>query len=438
MKRLVVLVLTLITIFSCSNVYAKDTVYSLNKYNEEIYKTINKSYSSEGKVDGYIVAGTYQKKDNEESENKNSKALVVKYDSYGKVLWTYTYGKDKNVDFNALTYLYDEESNVIGYEIILHDNNENKSYLIKINLSGKLLEEKELTLDNNVISKVKEIRASDNKFDSFIAIATNNEKTYLIKYDKEFNEIWKKEYIEEGITKAEYKDILPVYNNKELSGFVSVLEIEKDNSKITKVLKYDVDGNNTKTIKEDFTTQTNISLVEKENGFVIYGLTSDLKLQGDKTTSYFINSYNENDQEVNETTGTTPINSKKRIKLLEVKEENKLKEYLLLYTNATDESIEVVKINLDGVEENKIKKINNNYYDIFDFSSNKNTLYIVGQINCPDEDDCVYNNNSLFLISDEDKVIEVKESDNKNVIIISIVSVLVIVVLVLLRKKLKK
>ena len=43
MKRLVVLVLTLITIFSCSNVYAKDTVYSLNKYNEEIYKTINKS-----------------------------------------------------------------------------------------------------------------------------------------------------------------------------------------------------------------------------------------------------------------------------------------------------------------------------------------------------------------------------------------------------------
>ena len=187
MKRLVVLVLTLITIFSCSNVYAKDTVYSLNKYNEEIYKTINKSYSSEGKVDGYIVAGTYQKKDNEESENKNSKAIVVKYDSYGKVLWTYAYGKDKNVDFNALTYLYDEESNVIGYEIILHDNNENKSYLIKINLSGKLLEEKELTIDNNVISKVKEIRASDNKFDSFIAIATNNEKTYLIKYDKEFN-----------------------------------------------------------------------------------------------------------------------------------------------------------------------------------------------------------------------------------------------------------
>ena len=151
-----------------------------------------------------------------------------------------------------------------------------------------------------------------------------------------------------------------------------------------------------------------------------------------------INSYNENDQEINETTGTTPINSKKRIKLLEVKEENKLKEYLLLYTNATDESIEVVKINLDGVEENKIKKINNNYYDIFDFSSNKNTLYIVGQINCPDEDDCAYNNNSLFLISDEDKVIEVKESDNKKIIIISIVSVLAIVVLVLLRKKLKK
>ena len=43
-----------------------------------------------------------------------------------------------------------------------------------------------------------------------------------------------------------------------------------------------------------------------------------------------------------------------------------------------------------------------------------------------------------FLISDEDKVIEVKESDNKNIIIISIVSVLAIVVLVLLRKKLKK
>ena len=71
------------------------------------------------------------------------------------------------------------------------------------------------------------------------------------------------------------------------------------------------------------------------------------------------------------------------------------------------------------------------------FASEGETLYIIGQIKCPEEDNCDYNDNSLLIISDEDKVIEVKESDNTNIIIISSIFIGLIVLLIIL-KKIKK
>ena len=65
----------------------------------------------------------------------------------------------------------------------------------------------------------------------------------------------------------------------------------------------------------------------------------------------------------------------------------------------------------------------------------QNTLYVVGQINCTEEDACDYNKNSLLLISSEDKVIEVKDNDSKNILIVIGVFILLIVGTVFLKKK---
>ena len=174
------------------------------------------------------------------------------------------------------------------------------------------------------------------------------------------------------------------------------------------------------------------------DGFILYGITNELKLSNNKSTSYFINIYNSSLEEKNDSIGTTAIAKDKVLKLFPIKDDNKIKEYLLLYINDNDSSIEIVKINMDGEEESKIKKINNSYYDITNFNACNDILYIIGQINCPKDDDCEYNNNSLFLISDQDKVIEVKQSDNNNIIIGTCVFVGLIVLLVVLRRIFKK
>ena len=94
-----------------------------------------------------------------------------------------------------------------------------------------------------------------------------------------------------------------------------------------------------------------------------------------------------------------------------------------------------MKLDLDGTVKKKIKKIYSEYYDINDFDLLKGTLYIVGQINCPEDDTCEYDSNTLFLISDEDKVIEVKEEDNNSIILIIVGLILVIGIFALVKRK---
>jgi LPXTG-motif cell wall-anchored protein len=69
----------------------------------------------------------------------------------------------------------------------------------------------------------------------------------------------------------------------------------------------------------------------------------------------------------------------------------------------------------------------------------KSTLYFVGQIRCPEDDNCEYNQNSLYLISDEDKVIEVEDKDSTGILIVigSLVILLAGTIYIRKRKRLK-
>lgn len=439
MKKIVLLIISVISFFTYNiNVYAKDTVYSLNKYNDEKLTIIDKSYNSKNEIDGFIVAGTYNKKDTEKEENPQ--VIYAKMDTYGNTDWVHSYKSEDAVSSNIsnILYLYNDENKINGYGLIISIKDANdtlKNIILKIDLKGKIIEEKSASIDDNIIiSKLISVNNGE-----YIGIANSDDKAYLVKYDKDFNLVYKKEYQEDNVSSASYKDIVPIRKEDNISGYVTIVNIKKNDLEQVKLINNDLDGNVVSTIKDNFESNADPRLEMANDGFILYGITNELKLSNNKSTSYFINIYNSSLEEKNDSIGTTAIAKDKVLKLFPIKDDNnKIKEYLLLYINDNDSSIEIVKINIDGEEESKIKKINNSYYDITNFNACNDILYIIGQINCPKDDDCEYNNNSLFLISDQDKVIEVKQSDNNNIIIGTCVFVGLIVLLVVLRRTFKK
>lgn len=420
MKKVILLIL--LFILSIQNVSAKDTVFSINKYAEENLTIIKDSYNSEQKKDGYLVAGTIVKDKKTEEENKEF--ILTKYKKNGNISWIYQYENNINETSMNLNYFYNEEE-LIGYLVeleILNEENISKSIFLIIDLDGNLLEEKETNLEGNeIIQEIINIQQ-----DGYIAISNiidNNivKKSRLIRYNKDLEIIWIKEEIE-----AKYKKIIELSEE----GYLILREKQtEDKTSLLDIIKVDKEGNNIEVKQTNLEKYQSLSLLSLEDAYIIYGLTPEVKLKNGQY-SYFINKYNNNGEELWELIGDDPVKDKNLIQLNFI--DNKL---LLSYKNASDNSYEVVKVTDDGVIEKKVKKIHNDYYKLNYFLSNKNTLYFVGQINCPEDDNCDFDNNSLFLISDEDKVIEVKEKDNNNILISFGILLLMIMGMLIIKKR---
>ena len=419
MKKVILLIL--LFILSIQNVSAKDTVFSINKYAEENLTIIKDSYNSEQKKDGYLVAGTIVK-DKKVEENKEF--ILTKYKKNGNISWIYQYENNINETSINLNYQYNEDG-LIGYLVeleILNEENIPKSIFLTIDLEGNLLEEKETNLEEN--ESIQEI--INIQQDGYIAISNiidNNivKKSRLIRYNKDLEIIWIKEEIE-----AKYKKIIELSEE----GYLILREKQtEDKTPLLDIIKVDKEGNNIEVKQTNLEKYQSLSLLSLEDAYIIYGLTPEVKLKNGQY-SYFINKYNNNGEELWELIGDDPVKDKNLLQLNFI--DNKL---LLSYKNASDNSYEVVKVTDDGVIDKKVKKIHNDYYKLNYFLSNKNTLYFVGQINCPEDDNCDFDNNSLFLISDEDKVIEVKEKDNNNILISFGIPLLMIMGMLIIKKR---
>ena len=418
MKKLLLLIILLLSI---QNVSAKDTVFSINKYKEENLTIIKDSYNINQEKDGFVVAGTIIK-DNKDKEPQKE-FILTKYKKNGTISWIYEYENKILDDSFNLTYLYNEDS-LIGYLVELVIVNEEelpKPIFLTIDLNGELITEKEVTLEEN--ETLQEILPIPQ--DGYIAISNileNNtiKKAKIIRYNKDLETIWIKEELE-----AKYNKIIELPQE----GYLILREKQTEDKKILlDLIKVDKDGNN-KEIKQTNLEKYNLQLLSLEDGYIIYGLTPEVKLKHGKY-SYFINKYNNNGEELWELIGDVPVKEEDLLQLIFIN--NKL---LLSYKNASDNSYEVIKVTEDGIVDKKIKKIHNNYYKLNYFLANKNTLYFVGQINCPEDDNCDYDNNSLFLISDEDKVIEVKEKDNNSILIGTGILLLVIGIIMIIKRK---
>lgn len=438
MKKIIMLICIIATFFIANNTYAADTVYSLNKYKEEKFKIIIDSYDKEDEQDGFIAAGTILKetKTVDDEEYDDYQVALVKYDVTGKVKWIFNYGKTDADELDSLAYTYDENNKINGYLVIMKKSNDieeeikyNTSIFVKVDLNGKLVEEKETSLEEkNIISKIIPIIDHENIVLGYLAIG-NSDYPFIAKYDRELNLIYSKTY---QIENTIFNDVSIVRNQKEIDSYV-VSMTESNETKINKVNRYDLDGNEIATLTTNEYQYDNIGFLQEKDGIIIYGLTNEVKLNDVDSPTYYIIKYNINNEEVWETVGNIPISKEEKVKLI-----NNHNEYLIMYTNDTDKSNEIVKIHFDGLIGNKVKKIKNDYYDITNFNTYNNTIYFIGQIKCPEDETCDYDANSLFLISDQDKVIEVQKKEASSIGIVTVLFIVAIILIVAVRKKSNK
>lgn len=453
MKRLYISILIIVTIYlSTYNVNAKDTLYSINKYKEENLDFIEQSYNKKGKEDGYVVAGEFLKEEIAESpeEKKEYHPILIKYDKEGKKIWEFSSKEilENNIDY--LTYSYDETGNINGYLIITNkkiiETNEesgeettrNVSLFTNVNLDGKQTLEKEISIENySSINKILACYNDSSSFDGYILIATlqtnQNKSATLIRLDKELNISWQKNQITEEGKDTLYQDITNIWEENKIIGYAAIETVTQNSKPVSKLVRFDKEGNK-EVILESLEEYYSCNLSEANNGFILYGLTSNVKVNAGKYSYYLVN-YDSANNEVWESIGDIGISNKEKIKLLPIREKDNITKYLFLYQNSKDLSKEVIELDLDGLLKKKIKKISNDYYHINEFTSNGEILYFVGYITCPEEDNCNYDTHSLFLISDEDKVIEVEPKTANGISMVTLGIVCLIILIVFIKKK---
>ena len=438
MKKMIMFICIIATLFVVNDVYAADTVYSLNKYKEENFEIIIDSYDKENEQDGFIAAGTILKetKTENEEEFEDYQVALVKYDITGKVKWTFNYGKTDIDNLDCLTYTYDEDNKVNGYLIIMKQSNDieeikyNTSVFVKVDLNGKLVEETTTALeDNSIITKIIPVQDQNKTILGYVVIGNNNNYPFIAKYDTKLNLVFTKKYEYSNTT---FNDIAIMRNQNTIDSYI--ISLTENNEKlVNKVNRYDLNGNEAATLISNEYQYDKIGFQEEKDGILIYGLTNEVKINETDSPTYYIIKYDINNEQVWETVGNVPISKTKEVILI-----NNHNEYLIMYTNDTDQSNELVKIDFEGLIKEKVKKIKNDYYNINNFSTYNNTIYFVGQITCPEDEICDYDANSLFLISDQDKVIEVQEKEASSISIVTLLFIIAIMLIVIVRKKTKK
>ena len=421
MKKVVMIVVSILLFLVGIRVEAKDTVYSLNKYQEEDLKYILKSDTQE--VSGFVTAGEY-------SSKKEKHVMLLKYGIKGNKEWEFDYKESSKDELAGLFYSYNQDDQQNGYLLLIKTRKEEKkNYVwIQVGIKGELLKEEETNIPNTVtIEKVLETE------DGYLMVGNLEASAYFAKYNKELKEVFAKEYTKDNASQT----LTGIAYIPEVGYYGIVHEVTREETK-DYLNKYDEYGQYVQTIKDNFEEDSHPQIKSHRDFYIIYGTTKEVKLTNDEDESYYVMKWNSADEEVWETIGNTPVDKDKVFDIQINPKNEEGEEYFILLTNKIDNSMEVIRMDTEGVIREKVKKIKNDYYRIHEFISYQNSIYFVGQINCPEDDNCDYNQNALFLVSDEDKVIEVKDTDSEWILIATGVIVLGTIGLYVYRKYKKK
>ena len=404
MKRIRSIIILFIVLFLISfEALAKDTVYSLNKYTKESLDTIIKGYKENNRQEGFITAGIVLNKE------KKNQTIMIKYSNSGEIIWIYTHPATDEEDLIAITYTY-QNNKIDGYLLLLRKGE--KTILLKVDLKGILCWEKEL---DSHYQKIITIKNDNNEPTNYLLIGNQEQTAIIDTYNLDLDRIDRKEYPKED-SESTFYDIAEVQNNQ----FAIIFNKQQKEETTKELWLVKLETNEITELDNSLNKYLNSQVLSLEDGFILYGITNEVKLKKGKA-SYYIIKYNKEGTIEWESIGNIPINIKGPIKI-----KNQKNQFFVLYENE-DNSKEVIVLNQDGTYSQKIKKISNNYYSFNNFYVKGKNLYFVGEIHCAAEDDCKNDTSSLFLVSDEDKVIEVEDNTSTGILIgISLFIILII------------
>ena len=414
MKRIQRITILFILLFlSYVNVSAQDTIYSLNKYKEEELNTIISGYKEDNKKDGFITIGSIKNKDDTQLP------IIVKFKKTGEIVWSYTHFSTEDESIVTVNYSY--QNNVVdGYLLLLHKKD--KDVLVKVDLLGINCWEREL---DGYYEKMVLITDDNNDNVMYLLIGEKDDKAIIDTYNMDISFMERKEFPKDGYHTS-FKDIASINKNQ----YALLYNSKKDEEENYELWLIDWNSQEIKQIDNPLDKYEDYHLYSNYNSFILYGVTSEVKLKKGEE-SYYLIKYNQDGNMEWESVGNIPIDPEKPIVLREYNGN-----YYLLYENG-DSSKEVILLDQEGIYKEKIKKINNNYYTFNNFYVKGKTLYIVGQIRCGEDDDCNYKTNSLFLVSGEEKVIEVEDNASTGILICAGLLVVLTGFLIVIKKRRK-
>lgn len=119
----------------------KITVYdkNLNKITEKLYNKGFKStfYDIVEVEDGYVVVGSYEKNKNDNEKNTR-RALIVKYDLEGNILFEKEFREAKDSAFTGVI-SSDDGYIVVGYSLSAEESDKSGAYIIKYDRTGNII-----------------------------------------------------------------------------------------------------------------------------------------------------------------------------------------------------------------------------------------------------------------------------------------------------------
>ena len=159
----------------------KITIYDkdLNKIKEKFY---NKGYKSTfydllEDNDGYVVVGSYEKSKND-NENNSRRALIVKYDLEGNIIFEKDFRVTNDSAFTGIISVSDGYV-VVGYSLSNDDFNNGGAYIVKYDKTGNIVWSSSYGDKSN--AKFKDVIIVDNYY---YAVGVNeNNVSVICKFD---------------------------------------------------------------------------------------------------------------------------------------------------------------------------------------------------------------------------------------------------------------
>ena len=218
---------------------------------------------------------------NSNNDKGYEKAKITLYDSNYEKIWETLYNKKYNSNFYAVKQDEDNYIAVGDFEANKKEHEESvRSALIAMfSEDGSLLTEKSFQVLGNskftnlLVVEDGYIVIGQSIYENMTLGVSDEGGAFIIKYDKELNEVWKHNY--GGSKSGLYNDLIIVNNNIYVAG--------KDSSRLGIISKYSLDGNYIAT-----------TTYEQTDTFGFTGITTDnnnLFVVGAKKTSEDQNNY---------------------------------------------------------------------------------------------------------------------------------------------------